>query len=175
MPERLRLRERPPPEGRATARARRGVLVIHGVATFLNLCHTLNFEDPDDQAMVDAFRAAVDALKNELVSKNDQIAALTEVVAAIVEENTALREEDQGLRNAAEEAASLGQKCRERFLLRLSEKAADGIAIGVGAALTAGALYLVGQWGGEIADLFSGRVAGDGLPPAPPAPPAPPV
>ena len=167
LPDGLILPKKPKPKDRAMIRAQRSVFLIHGISTFLNLSQYLNFEDSEDQSLVNAFRAAVDTLKDELVSKDDQIAALTEVIYVIQEDNAALREENQRLQTAAKEAASLGQKCREKFLLRLSEKAADGIAIGVGAALTAGALYLVGQWGGEIADFFSETNRRDGTQSAP--------
>lgn len=151
-----------------TSRARRGVLLIHGVATFLNLANNLNLEDDNDQLLVEAFRLALDTLKDELASRDDQIAALTTVISEIVEENRTLYEENKGLLIATKEATSIGQEVRDRFLLGLADYAAKGVAAGVGFTFTAGALYLIGKWGGEIADLFSAPMGHDELPPAPP-------
>jgi exonuclease VII small subunit len=142
---------------RGLARARRGVLLINGVGFFLAATDGLQFEDGDEQALAAAFRAAMEALRKEINRKDQQVADLNQIIAALEDKNLALDADLEALRHKAEQAAGLGRRCYETFCLTLAANAAAGVVYGV----TEGGKYLIGQFGGEIFELFTGSAGGD--------------
>tara|TARA_R110000782_G_scaffold47620_6_gene104636 strand:+ start:2972 stop:4042 length:1071 start_codon:yes stop_codon:yes gene_type:complete len=134
-----------PLEGPSVQRAQSAVLLIHGGVPLLDQALDMNIESRADHDNLAALREAVDELRALLAAEADQVAAMSAVIASLEAENEALRV-------AALKAGSLGRRVMERFAMRLTDRAADAAAFGA----AAGVLYLVGVYGGDLADALFG-------------------